>query len=317
MDMICVDISEVPNAKLFDEVILLGDKATTLRANSIAGLYGGSVYELLCQLGRRAKRYYYYGKKLVDDEPILRRSFIPTDFNSLKLNSVIQHALAHRIQNDEVSSAIYQDILDSVFADTDNDIAYRSDFIHHITFADSLDKDFYKVKTSLSYYKTLKNEEFIIVCANSSEKLLKFFNRKDCEYRWLLDKNLSNDMFAITNMSVNDYNLSFEPMTIAHCLVYKFNDYCLKKLVGKTVKFSLETETLYPKNSHQLSVYINEITKGVSVSFTFPSELKVETTVVFSGKERFPLITKAKNTISIKTKNDTWVFPSSGIVFSF
>ena len=370
MDMLCVDVSAISDLKLYEETLLLGSQNECISATYLASLYKGSVYELLCQLGRRAKRYYYQNSQLIDNEPLQRRSFIPIDFNTKKLNNVIQQAIAHRVNSNEISSVVYNDILKNIFWNSDRDISHRSNFNHSIEFFEHHNTDYYKVKTSLSYNKILKNKDFTIVCANDNEKLQYYFKQKKCEYRWLLDKNLDviNDNFSITTMSVrllasNDthtknngellklktanfqdalspkesiINLNSNctnPSLRNGCLIYKFNHPLLKTFCGQEVTFFLETETLYPKKSHQLSVYINEITKGINVRFTFPKSIgNVETTVIFSGKERFPEVKEydidkkiccqkdqpfGRTSIEVKTKYDTWIFPNSGIIFSF
>ena len=339
MDMLCIDVSDMPNIKLNDDVILLGNQLEQVSATHLASLYGGSVYELLCQLGRRAKRYYFQGNKLIDDEPLQRRSFIPTDFTTSKLNDIIEQAISQRLNSVEISSVIYEDILKNIFIESDRDISYRSNFNYSIQFIDSINPDFYRVKTVLSYDKVLQNEEFTIVCANDSETLQHYFQQSDCEYRWLLDNMLfvNNNNFSI-KLYITDnkskiytshpprHKWLMKPKSengINQSLIYRFKAPILKQLCGKEVNFHIETETLYPKDSHQLSVYINEITKGVQVSFVYPKKMgNVDISVVFSGKERFPEIkiiedTFLFNTIEIKTKQDTWVFPSSAIVFSF
>lgn len=322
MDMICVDVSAVSDLQLFEEVSLLGHEKPEINPSFLAGLYHGSAYELLSQLGRRAKRFYLSQGAFVDYEPLQRRSFVPLDFSSEKLNVVIQQAIAQRIQSRELSQVIYKNILKYFFTDSDRDISYRSNFIHSVEFSESDLPDFFKVRTYLSFDKILQNETFTVVCANDSDKLNYFFKQSNCEYRWLLDKNLelNFEMFRLKGMSINGKSLAYRKSLVNSCLVYSFSE---PELCGQSGRFYIETETLYPKNSHQLSIYINEITKGVEVNFAFLKDsLSVETTLVFSGRERFPQITESmkdsfiKN-INIKTTENTWVFPSSGIVFSF
>ncbi|MFT7234590.1 MAG: alanine racemase [Methylophagaceae bacterium] len=57
MDMICIDLSELDNAKIGDEVILWGDEIVPVdqlakQANTIS-------YEILCQLNQRVMRHYH------------------------------------------------------------------------------------------------------------------------------------------------------------------------------------------------------------------------------------------------------------------
>jgi len=58
MDMSTVDLSSIPDVMPDEELCLLGGKSKETRAENLSALYDGSAYELLCQVGRRAKRYY-------------------------------------------------------------------------------------------------------------------------------------------------------------------------------------------------------------------------------------------------------------------
>lgn len=102
MDMICVDITEAPGVRLDDEVVLLGDSAEELRAETLAASYTGSAYELLCQVGRRAKRYYFENQSLVTSSPLSRRDFVSSDYGDTKLSQIIQAAISQRINSDEM-----------------------------------------------------------------------------------------------------------------------------------------------------------------------------------------------------------------------
>ncbi|HNX01831.1 MAG TPA: alanine racemase, partial [Candidatus Cloacimonadota bacterium] len=57
MDMTAVDISRIYQISVGEEAVLLGGDEEELHAESLASLYDGNSYELLCQIGRRAKRY--------------------------------------------------------------------------------------------------------------------------------------------------------------------------------------------------------------------------------------------------------------------
>ncbi|MBS3742089.1 MAG: alanine racemase, partial [Candidatus Cloacimonetes bacterium] len=64
MDMLVVDVSELPEVQVGDEVLLLGESGTkSVRAEELADRYDGLSYELLCALGRRAKRVYIKKEK--------------------------------------------------------------------------------------------------------------------------------------------------------------------------------------------------------------------------------------------------------------
>jgi alanine racemase len=337
MDMICVDITKLQEASLYDEVILLGEEHPEINVGNLSSLYKGSAYELLTQVGRRAKRYYKINNKVIDQEPIQKRSFIPSDFNSDKLSSIIKNAIAHRIQNNEMAKVIYDDILRYFFIDSDKDISYRSNFKHNIVFTQHQEyKDYFKVKTVLSFQKILQNNTFYVACAIDNESLKEFFKMRNCEYRWIIDvpeNNLNryddanddlNDYFKVSKALVNDIEVDISiknyPQTqgIQKGILFIMSHKELDKLCGKVVTFVIETETIYHKKAHQLSIYINEITKGAEVSFSFPQELNpVEVTSIFAGRERFPLINKKDNQIIVKTRPDMWIFPNSGVVFSY
>ncbi|MCK9329853.1 MAG: alanine racemase [Candidatus Cloacimonetes bacterium] len=337
MDMICIDISKLQKVSLYDEVILLGEEHPEINAGNIAFLYKGSAYELLAQVGRRAKRYYKINNMIIDQEPIQKRSFIPSDFNSEKLSSIIKNAIAHRIQNNEMAKVIYDDILKYFFIDSDKDISYRSNFKHNIVFTEHKEyKDYYRVKTVLSFQKILHNDTFYVACAIDNESLKEFFKMKNCEYRWIIDvpenhlnrsndkKNDLNDYFKISKALINDIEVDISIKNYPQIqgmqkgLLFTMNHKKLVDLCGKVVTFVIETETIYHKKAHQLSVYINEITKGAEVSFSFPSQINpVEITSIFAGRERFPLIQRRDNQIILKTRPDMWIFPNSGIVFSY
>ncbi|MDY0152895.1 MAG: alanine racemase, partial [Candidatus Cloacimonas sp.] len=135
MDMITIELSDVPHAEVGDIAILMGADEPAVRAESIASLYVGNPYELLCQVGRRAKRYYYEHDKLLHSAPLSRRDFVPDDFNDTKLNQIIESAIAQRLQSEEIGELIYKEILKSFFYNKDKDIHYRHNFHHEISFS--------------------------------------------------------------------------------------------------------------------------------------------------------------------------------------
>jgi hypothetical protein len=56
----------------------------------------------------------------------------------------------------------------------------------------------------------------------------------------------------------------------------------------------------------------------VTVKFKYPYNIKaIETLTVFSGKNKYPDLTKGKQVITVKTEDSEWVFPNSGIVFAY
>ncbi len=321
MDMITVDLSLIPEVKAGAEVVLMGGGANLLRAEQLTHKYKGSPYELLCQIGRRAKRYYFVKGKQVSHAPLSRREFVSSDYNDTKLSSIISSALSQRMQDDEIADLIYREVLRGFFYNKDNDVQYRKDFVHSIEFIDdACNPQYYITKTKLKFRKILQNDYFMVACANSDEVLKRYFMRKDVEYRWLMDTNfaLQASQFTVTNVMIGKQKLKTTSKVNDGCLEIRCSHPALKDYVGKEELFTIETETLYPKSSHQLSIFITELTRGVTVSFKFPKSISgVEAITVFSGQNKFPDLKKSKSVITVKTIEQEWVFPNSGIVFAY
>ncbi len=317
MDMTAIDISGL-ECKVGDEVTLLGDTIPEIRAENIVRKYNGSAYELLCQIGRRAKRYYHYNGEIIDSSPLLRRDFFSADFSDVKLNNIIESAIQQRMQSKQMAELLYSEILKQYFIESDNDIHYRRNFKHKIIIKESTDfPEYYQVHTDLSFKKILNSDYFLVACANSEENLEKYFKRKDVEYRWLLDEKfkLDTNSFSVSNLCINSINLSHEISIKSDCMEIYCTAPELKDLIGKEVQFSISTRTYYPKNAKQLSVYIIEMTKGVEITLESKIEnLSIEAVPIFSGKNKFPKIEKSAISTTI-TSDEHWVFPTSGVVF--
>lgn len=320
MDMITIDLTDVPDALVGDEVTLLGDSALPLRAEELCALYGGSAYELLCQVGRRAKRYYFQDQRLISSSPLSRRDFVPADFNDTKLNAIIETAVSKRLGSDEIGSLVYHEMLANLFFDRDQDLHYRRGFRHSVEFSDSGSDLYWKARTTLSFRKILDNDYFLVVCANREDALARYFRRRDVEYRWLMDENfgLTKEEFTISSIRVNELSLSTEISTEDGCIEVRCTHPRLKELVGQELEFRIDTETIYPRKSHQLSVFITEPTRGVSISFRYPAgQLQVECVPVYSGQNRYPELIRRDGEIEVQTAADQWIFPISGVVFAY
>jgi alanine racemase len=322
MDMITIDITDNPDICIEDEVILLN--SGDLSPEKVTALYKGLSYELLSQIGRRARRYYRRDERIVATSPLARRGFVSHDFSDTKLNTIIETAISQRLQSKEIASLLYTEFLKRFFTDKDENIHYRKDFRHQITFNEPQDKslsEYYEVETTLTFRKILQQEFFYVACANRYEDLEVYFRRRDVEYRWLLDENfsLSSGSFEVTTVSINSINLNHEREVRNGCMEIKCSHAGLQDLVGQEVDFSIATKTYYPKKSHQLTVYITEITQGVEISFAY-SETdigEIEVVSILSGQSKYPVIAKKEKTIKVKTGNEEWIFPNSGIVFSY
>jgi alanine racemase len=322
MDMIAIDVSNINDVHVGQEVVLLGSERNELRVEHLVSLYEGNAYELLCQVGRRAKRYYYENGNLISSSPLLRRDFVSHDFSDQKLSTIIESALSQRLQSKELSNLIVHDILKMFFFNKDKDIHYRQHFEHEITFSYSDDKklsDYFLTETKLTYKKVLENDYFIVACANNSKTLDKYFRRLDVEYRWLLDEkfSLNEDKFTVTSVKVNDVDLEVSNQLNEGCLEIHCTHPQLINLINEEVKFSISTRTYYSRKSHQMSVFINDLTQGVSVRFCYPSSLDVEAVPIFAGQNKFPKIDIENNAIRVYSNKDEWIFPQSGIVFTY
>ncbi|MCD4650217.1 MAG: alanine racemase, partial [Candidatus Cloacimonetes bacterium] len=320
MDMIAVDVSGVSDLKIGEEVIVIGGENENLRAENITAAYEGSSYELLCQIGRRAKRYYFKNNKLIASAPQSRRTFFSGDFSDKSLNQIIEAAISQRLQSREIASLIYDRMLRSFFQEKDSDVCYRTNFRHEITFSECDLNNFYLTETSLLYNKVLQSDYFLVVCANTPQMLEKYFARKDVEYRWLLSHEIELDprFFKLTEVSINGIQLASTVRIEDGSVEIRCSHPDLTSLIGEEVAFSISSRTYYPKNGHQMSVFITEPTQGVAVTFKYPANLSnVEAIPVFAGRSRFPAISRKENEISVSSDKDEWVFPNSGIVFAY
>ena len=318
MDMIAVSLENIEDAQVGDEVIVLGGE---MRVENLVRLYGGSSYELLCQVGRRARRYFIDREQIVSSAPLARRDFFSPDFSDNRLNRIIEASIRQRLDSKEIAGIIYRDVLSRFFRDKDHDIRYRTDFIHTIEFIEpKFPGEYLITQTALTFRKQLQNDYFIVACANNPEYLQRYFERNDVEYRWLLDDSLALDeeLFDVLSPRIDDIELHAEKRIIDGCIEIRCHHPELKNLVGKEVEFSIPTRTWYPAAANQMSVFINEPTRGVQVRFSYPPSIrKVDPVAIFAGKTRFPEIRRENHAISVSVESDQWVLPNSGIVFSY
>ena len=319
MDMTLIESPENNNINIGDEVLLFG--SSQLRIEQLTKLYSGSPYELATQIGKRAKRYYFFEGKIESEEPLLRRDFYTPDFSDKRLSKVIEEALHKRISSNEISNLLFKEIITKYIANSDQNIAYRKNFNHTIEFKLSDEfPEFYEVHTVLSYTKRLNSSSFIIACATDLETLNHYFQKSDVEYRWLLAENiqLTQKAFSISNIQVNNTPVTVKTIKHKNSLEYQCSSPKLQDVVGTETQFYIETKTYYPKSSHQLSVYITEPTQGVNITFKYPKTIsKVETITILSGEGKYPNIDNKKNEIQVNTGISNWLFPNSGVVFSY
>jgi len=70
MDQFMVDVTEIPEAKELDEVILMGkDGDEILNVDILSALSGRFPYEFVCDIGKRVPRIYYQNGKQIMDAP--------------------------------------------------------------------------------------------------------------------------------------------------------------------------------------------------------------------------------------------------------
>ncbi len=305
--------------KLGDNVTLFGSES--IHIEDLAQLYKGSPYELATLIGRRAVRLFFYNNKQLSEEPIMRRGFFSPDFSKSKLSNIIKESIKERIESNSLSTTLYNEIIDRYIRASDRNTVYRKNFNHEIQFIDSHEfKQFYKVKTKISYNKILKTDKIIVACANNNDTLNKYFQNPQVEYRWLLAEQfpISNKSFVVTNLKINDISTDIELTKESDVLEYSASHDKLKNFVNSECSFVIETETYYPKSKHQLAIYISEPTLGVKVAFKYPNSLKdIEVVNIISGETKYPSVKKENNTIEVDAGLSKWILPNSGIIFSY
>ena len=66
MDQFMVDVTDIPEVKEFDKVILIGcDGDLEITVEELCALYGGFPYEMICDIGKRVPKEYYEGGKVI------------------------------------------------------------------------------------------------------------------------------------------------------------------------------------------------------------------------------------------------------------
>ncbi|MEA1985894.1 MAG: alanine racemase [Candidatus Marinimicrobia bacterium] len=323
MDMIAIDISELPNVAVGNQATLFGGKNNKMRVENITSFYGGSSYELVCQIGRRAKRYYYENGKNISISPLMRREFVSSDYSGEQINLIIKKSIEQRFHKKEISKMIYSNILKNYLNEINENIYYRKKFVHKISFEESDKKAlkaYYKVHTYLTFDKILENDYFYIACAKNEKLLQKYFNRNDVEYRWLLDSKFDLDkyVFSVKNVKINDIQLKHKQIINNNCLEIKCSNLQLKKLIGSEVKFSIETITYYPKSYHQLAIYITGFTQGATIQFDFDKLFQKVTSVpMFYNKNKNVKIRNSDNSVTVSLNKNQWILPNSAVVFVY
>lgn len=325
MDMFVVDITNLSEASVGDTVTLLGcSKEKSILAGELTASYEGLSYEMLCALGRRAKRIYVSERGEKKIEPISRRKFVANDFSDYKLEKIIHSSLNRRLNSNEIGSILYQELIKHLFTDDDKELIWKKDMNHSVKFFpsdSSSHQEFYKVKTKLNYKKKLTHSKFTIACATDPQNLEKYFLSKEIEYRWLLDPTIDlKNSFQVDNVKINNIVLDkriIQNGNKENLEIECYHEKKLDNLIGKEVDFCIDTTTYYPKTKHQLTIYLSELTKGIFLELDY-SRVDiddVEIVSIFAGKEKYPTEIKKDDRIIIKSKMAEWFFPHSGVVF--
>jgi len=322
MDMTAVDITELESVHTGDEVIVFGDEKPEIRIETLCRSFGGSAYEMLCQTGRRAKRFYMRGADIVKAVPLSRREFVSSDYDSKELSRVIESAIREKTGNMDVARMIFNNVLERLFREDSRPLFHRHHFYHRLVFSrpedPALAKDYYRIDTELSFRKQLIRDYFIIACASNEEMLERYFQREDVEYRWLLDGSLTLDeqSFFIKSVRINDLELNHASQVDDRCLEVVCQHGKLKKMIGEQVQFTINTRTYYPRSSHQLTVFVTGMTKGAEICVDYNGLIsKMDIVPFFPGGQ--PEIHHDKGLVKITTPEDAWLLPGSGVVFAF
>jgi len=323
MDMTAVDISSVPGeVQVGDEVVVFGDDHLDVRVETLCRSYNGSPYELLCQTGRRARRFYFRNGDLIKARPLARREFISSDYEPEELSRVIESAIGEKTGNRDIARLIFDTVLQRLFREEFRPLFHRHRFYHRLRFSKpeekSLAGEYFQIDTELSFRKQLERDYFVIACAGNERELETYFRRDDVEYRWLLDGSLRPDdrSFTITSVRVNDLDLKYESRHSGSCLELTCTHKDLHKLVGKQVRFTINTRTYYLKSSHQLTVFVTGLTRGAEISVDYDGVLpSMDVVPFFPGGQ--PEIQRGKGSIHLITPEKEWLLPGSGVVFAF
>ena len=333
MDMCTLDVSPVPECRVGDEVVLMGQQGgERITADEIAAKVRSISYEILCALGKRAPRVFVHKGKVDTVEPRLRRIFIPDEEKSLsRIDNVIRRCFQARAEDTEMGDAIFYEMFETLFGKEDRRLELRTNFRYDITVADFSAKEvkgdpeavnYFKVTTHIEYTKTLRNNPFIIGCALNNQQLSELFEDPRCEYRWLLfgrDALFKESDFQVDRVCVDS---EVVPMIRAGYTTRGYEIWCggdvLKKKMNRPVRLKIDIQTKKYKSSNNFSVYLVYPTRGLDISFNYAgTKLKnVREVSFFAGKRPYPqVVTERGKSIRLTINDDDWVFPNSGVTF--
>ncbi|HPD56246.1 MAG TPA: alanine racemase [Smithellaceae bacterium] len=329
MDMCAVDVTHIPQCALGDEVVLLGKQGNErINADDIARKAKTISYEVLCALGKRAPRIFVQKGKANTVEPRLRRIFIPDEEKSIsRIDNIIRHCLQTRARNEELGNAIYYEMFETLFGKEDRQLELRSSFKYDIRIAQmpkskANGRSSFRVNTSISYKKVIRDDVFMIGCAADNKQLAALFEDPLCEYRWLLGEAKGMDLardFKVEKVLVDNRQVGITAMkkTARGYEVWCGADF-LKDKVNKEAEIEIEITTKQSKDNKIFPVYLVYPTRGVEISFSYEkAKLKnVREESFFAGRHPAPVVKSARGKyIKVKVSDKEWIFPTSGVIF--
>ena len=333
MDMCTIDVTHIPDCAVGDEVVLLGRQGKEcISANEIAAKAGTISYEVLCALGKRAPRIFLQKGKTDAVEPRLRRIFIPDEEKSIsRIDNIIRHCLQTRARDEELGNAIYYEMFETLFGKEDRRLELRSGFRYDISIAKlpkakntATSKDYLRVSTHVEYKKTFRDNIFMIGCASNTAQLAALFEDQRCEYRWLMNngKDLVMDRdFTVEQVRIDKVNI---PIIETKNTKRGYEIWCgsdqLKKKINTEVKLEIEISTKKARGNKIFPIYLVYPVRGLDINFNYEKAgiKNVREESFFAGRHPQPSISiKKGKSINIKISDKNWIFPTSGVIFTW
>ena len=333
MDMCTIDVTHIPDCAVGDEVVLLGRQGKEyISANEIAARAQTISYEVLCALGKRAPRIFLQKGKTDAVEPRLRRIFIPDKEKSIsRIDNIIRHCLQTRARDEELGNAIYYEMFETLFGKEDRQLELRSGFRYDINIAKlskvkntMTSKDCLHINTHVEYKKILRNDIFMIGCASNNTQLAALFEDQRCEYRWLM--NNGKDLVMDRDFTVEQVRIDKEKIPIIETKNTKrgFEIWCgsehLKKKINTEVRLEIEISTKKAMGNKIFPIYLVYPVRGLEINFNYEKAgiKNVREESFFAGRHPQPSVTiKKGKSIGIKISEKDWIFPTSGVIFTW
>lgn len=333
MDMCTIDVTHISDCAVGDEVVLLGRQGKDfISANEIAARAQTISYEVLCALGKRAPRLFMQKGKTDAVEPRLRRIFIPDEEKSIsRIDNIIRHCLQTRARDEELGNAIYYEMFETLFGKEDRQLELRSGFRYDINIAKLskvknpiTSKDYLLVNTHVEYKKILRNNIFMIGCASNHSQIVALFEDPRCEYRWLM--NNGKDLVMDRDFTVEQVRIDKQKIPIIETKNTKrgYEIWCgsehLKKKINTEVRLEIEISTKKAGENKIFPIYLVYPVRGLEINFHYEKAgiKNVREESFFAGRHPQPSVTiKKGKSIGIKISEKEWIFPTSGVIFTW